>query len=73
MEAGGVAEVVDDGVNGLLVPAGDTDALADAVRRYFADDALRSELRARAAESVARYAPDRVFGELEAKLLEVAA
>jgi glycosyltransferase involved in cell wall biosynthesis len=68
MEAGGVGEVVRDGVNGLLVPAGDGDALAAAVRRYFADDALRERLRAAAASSVAAYAPDRVFGELESML-----
>ena len=46
MEAGGVSEVVHDGVNGLLVGAGDTAALGDAVRRYFADDELRERLRA---------------------------
>ena len=72
MEAGGVGEVVHDGVNGLLVPAGDTAALADAVRRYFADDALRERLRAAAASSVAAYSPERVFGQLEATLLRVA-
>jgi glycosyltransferase involved in cell wall biosynthesis len=72
MEAGGVAEVVRDGVNGLLVPAGDTRALGEAVRRYFADAGLRERLRAGAAPSVADYAPDRVFAELERKLLEVA-
>jgi glycosyltransferase involved in cell wall biosynthesis len=72
MEAGGVAEVVRDGVNGLLVPAGDTRALADAVRRYFADADLRSRLRAAAAPSVAGYSPERVYGELEQTLLSVA-
>jgi glycosyltransferase involved in cell wall biosynthesis len=72
MEAGGVGEVVRDGVNGLLVPAGDGAALAEAVRRYFADDALRERLRAAAAASVAAYAPERVFGELEATLRRVA-
>ena len=72
MEAGGISEVVRDGVNGLLVPAGDTAALADALRRYFADTALRERLRGAAAESVAEYAPDRVFGELEATLERVA-
>jgi len=71
MEAGGVAEVVRDGVNGLLVPAGDTDALGEAVRRYFGDDALRERLRAAAAESIAAYAPERVFGELESTLQRV--
>ena len=72
MEAGGVGEVVRDGVNGLLVPAGDTDALGEAVRRYFTDAELRERLRAEAAASVAEYAPERVFGQLEQKLLEIA-
>lgn len=72
MEAGGVAEVVRDGENGLLVPAGDTAALAAAVERFFADAELRERLRSAAAASVAQYAPERVFAVLEAKLLEVA-
>ncbi len=72
MESGGVGEIVRDGVNGLLVPAGDTAQLASAVRRYFADDALREQLRAAAAPSVAAYAPERVFGELESALRRAA-
>jgi len=72
MEAGGVAEVVHDGVNGLLVPPGDTAGLAAAVRRYFADEGLQQRLRAAAAGSVATYAPERVFGELEETLRKVA-
>ena len=72
MEAGGVSEVVQDGVNGLLVPAGDSEGLAEAVRRYFSDAELRERLRAAAASSVAAYAPERVFGELESKLRRVA-
>ena len=72
MEAGGVAEVVHDGVNGLLVAPGDTAALSEAVRRYFQEDGLRQQLRTVAASSVAAYAPDRVFGELEATLARVA-
>ncbi|MES1246175.1 MAG: glycosyltransferase family 4 protein, partial [Actinomycetota bacterium] len=69
---GGVAEVVTDGVNGLLVPSRDVDALAGAVRRYFDDDGLRSRLRANAADSVAQYAPERVFATLEETLQRVA-
>jgi glycosyltransferase involved in cell wall biosynthesis len=71
MEAGGVGEVVQDEVNGLLVPAGDTDALGEAVRRYFGDAELRERLRAQAAPSVDAFAPERVFGELEATLVQV--
>ena len=71
MAVGGVSEVLHDGVNGLVVAAGDTDALTEAVRRYFADDELRGRLRAAAAPSVAAYAPERVFGELEQTLQRV--
>jgi glycosyltransferase involved in cell wall biosynthesis len=69
---GGVAEVVRDGENGLLVPIGDGAALAEAVRRYFADGALRDRLRAAAAASVDDYAPARIFGRLEEALQRVA-
>jgi glycosyltransferase involved in cell wall biosynthesis len=69
---GGVAEVVRDGENGLLVEAGDVAALAEAVRRFFADEALRDRLRARAAESVRAYDRDTIFGRLE-RVLQAAA
>jgi glycosyltransferase involved in cell wall biosynthesis len=69
---GGVAEVVRDGENGLLVPVGDSAALAAAIRRYFADGELHAQLRDAAAESVAGYAPERVFARLEETLAAVA-
>ncbi|HVA31699.1 MAG TPA: glycosyltransferase family 4 protein [Gaiellaceae bacterium] len=65
---GGVAEVVRDGENGLLVPAADADALTDAVRRFFSDDALRARLRAAAADSVRAYDRDVVFSRIEQAL-----
>ena len=70
--AGGVAEVVRDGENGLLVPVGDAAALGEAVRRFFADESLRARLRAAAAPSVAEYAQERILGRLEETLLRVA-
>jgi glycosyltransferase involved in cell wall biosynthesis len=70
--AGGVGEVVQDGVNGLLVRPGDSAALADAIRRYFGDAALRERLQAAAAPSVAEYSRERIFGELEAILAAAA-
>jgi glycosyltransferase involved in cell wall biosynthesis len=66
--AGGVAEVVEDGVNGLLVPVGDAAALARAVGRYFEDDELRARLRTNATSSVAAYNPDTLLGALEETL-----
>jgi glycosyltransferase involved in cell wall biosynthesis len=68
---GGVPEIVTDGENGLLVPPGDAAAFAAAVRRFFADDGLRTRLRDAAAPSVERFAPERVLDELEAVLRQV--
>jgi glycosyltransferase involved in cell wall biosynthesis len=70
---GGVAEVVRDGENGLLVEPGDAAAFTSAVHRYLADDALSARLRAAAAPSVARYDADAVYARLEAILREAAA
>jgi glycosyltransferase involved in cell wall biosynthesis len=69
---GGVGEVVRDGENGLIVEPGDVDALADAVRRYFADAELQARLRANAAPSVVDYAADRIYSRLEQILAEAA-
>ncbi len=65
---GGVAEVVRDGENGLLVRAGDPAALAGAIARFFGDAELRSRLAAAAVPSVAAYAPDILFARLDAML-----
>jgi len=70
--AGGVGEVLEHERNGLLVPAGDVDRLAEAIRRFFADEQLRERLRAAAAESVRRLAPEEVYPRYE-RLLEEAA
>jgi len=67
---GGVGEIVHDGENGLLVPAGDRDALAESIRRFFDDDALRERLRAAAAGSVRGFDRDAVFARLERALEE---
>jgi len=62
---GGVAEVVRDGENGLLVPPGDPEALAAAIERLAEDEELRGRLRAAAAASVAHHEPERAFARLE--------
>jgi sugar transferase (PEP-CTERM/EpsH1 system associated) len=41
-QTGGNGELVEAGRTGALVPPGDTDALADAIRRYAADPQLRA-------------------------------
>ncbi|MCG5433888.1 glycosyltransferase family 4 protein [Mycobacterium sp. MYCO198283] len=47
---GSIAEVVRDGVDGLLVPPGDRAALTAALQRLVTDDALRRRLGAAAAD-----------------------
>jgi colanic acid/amylovoran biosynthesis glycosyltransferase len=41
----GIPELIEDGVTGLLVPAGRSDALADGIERLARDPALRARLR----------------------------
>jgi glycosyltransferase involved in cell wall biosynthesis len=48
---GQVRDVIKDGENGLLVPAGDETALADAINRLIEDVPLRVELGKRARET----------------------
>ena len=69
---GGVPEVVRDGENGLLVPARDPQALADAIRRFFADEQLRARLTAAAPGSVAGYTEEAVFSGIENRLEQAA-
>ena len=69
---GGVAEVVRDGENGLLVPPGDPDAFAEALRRFLGDEELRERLRSHAQASVEHLRSERVYGELEQILERVA-
>jgi glycosyltransferase involved in cell wall biosynthesis len=71
-DVGGVGEVVRDGVNGLLVPIGDVDALAAAIRLYVEDAELQARLRAATGESLDAFSPDVLYGRLE-QILERAA
>ncbi|NUM55243.1 MAG: glycosyltransferase family 4 protein [Candidatus Hydrogenedentes bacterium] len=50
----GIPELVIDGVNGLLAPASDWEALADRLQRLIEDPALRKKLSAAAREIVER-------------------
>ena len=52
---------------GCSFPSGDADALAAAMRRYFADEGLRdAAARACRGDSVAAYRPDRLLGDARA-------
>src|SRR5204863_5699795 len=51
-KVGGIPELIDNGVNGLLVSPGNTEELAATLDRLMSDDALRQRLRARAPSSI---------------------
>ena len=69
----GVREVIEDGIDGLLVPGADPAALADALERLLRDDALAARLGARAREvAVTEYARERMNARYEALFLELA-
>ena len=70
---GGVPEVVREGENGLLVPPGDSAALAAALERFFGDASLRERLRGAAARSVEGYSEEAVFTAIEAELRKAVA
>ncbi|WP_167375007.1 glycosyltransferase family 4 protein [Prosthecochloris sp. GSB1] len=48
-ECGGLSEIIENGISGLIFPAGDTDALVAAMERLLNDRPLRSRLEIRAA------------------------
>lgn len=54
-EAGGNPEVVADGVDGLLVPVGDTSALANAIAQLLSDGDMQARCKAHAKESSKRF------------------
>lgn len=68
---GGVPEIVTDGENGLLVPAGDAEAFAEALRRLCGDKALRRRLGEAARRSVEPLAEDALLARVEARLSSV--
>ena len=69
---GGVPEVVREGENGLLVAAGDVEAIAGALARLLGDDALRERLAAGAAPSVEELSEPRILSRIVAEIEEAA-
>ncbi|MGI6220403.1 MAG: glycosyltransferase [Coriobacteriales bacterium] len=69
---GGPRELIDDGVDGLLVPVGDEDALAEAMRELLGNPTRAEELGERAMQIVERYEAPKVVRAWEGYIHEVA-
>ena len=63
-------ELLEDGRDALLVPAGDAEALAAAVRRLRSDELLRGEIAARGRSTYEQHATEDVLGRRWRSLLE---
>jgi glycosyltransferase involved in cell wall biosynthesis len=64
-DAGGPAEIITDGVDGLLTPPGDVGALARALRRLHDDPVLRDGLAAAGQRRSADFDPHRLAQQVE--------
>lgn len=69
---GGPAELIDDGVNGLLVPKKDTAAVAEALCRLIEDPETAGRLGREAMKITKRCGEEEVFGQWKAFLLAIA-
>ena len=67
----GPREMITDGVDGLLVPNEDGDALGAAMDRLMSDDQTRQRLAARASEVTQRFGVEKVMAMWEALVNEV--
>lgn len=67
----GPREIIEDGVDGLLVPVGDADAVAGALLKLIDDEELRRRMGAAAQRNARRFAPGpvaKLYEELFAEL-----
>jgi glycosyltransferase involved in cell wall biosynthesis len=71
---GGVPDVVDDGVDGLLVPVGDVSGMAEALERLARNPALRARMGEAGSERVVpRYRVERLVDDVDALYRELLA
>lgn len=71
--AGGVPEIIENGVSGILITLGSADALAEALRRVFSDPMATEEMAANGqARALACFSDKRMLSEIEQHVSEIA-
>jgi glycosyltransferase involved in cell wall biosynthesis len=66
----GPAEIIRNGIDGLLIPCDDVPALTAALDRLLSDQNERRRLAGRAAEVLERFGPEKFFERWETVLAE---
>lgn len=61
----GPGEIISDHINGLLIPVGDSDGMAGAIRELLSDEALRQTLRTNAYERALDFSRDKIVRQYE--------
>ncbi|KOG85142.1 glycosyltransferase family 4 protein [Streptomyces varsoviensis] len=69
----GPGEIIDSGVDGLLVPTGKVDAIADGLLRLINDDELRKRMGREALARSERFDPARIAGRYESLFADLVA
>lgn len=67
-DCGGPRDIIQNGVNGFLVPVGDPGAIVDRVQLLLGDASLRNSMQKRGQETVRRFTWDKCVTELETAL-----
>lgn len=70
-DGGGARFLIENEKNGLLVPKGDVDALADAMKRMLSDREFTEQCGQEAHKICERLAPEKIYGEWEQFIKEV--
>ena len=71
--AGGIPEIIENGVSGILITPGSPDELAEALRRIFSDPVAAAEMAANGqARALACFSDKRMLSEIEQHVSKIA-
>ena len=70
---GGPADIIEDGINGLLIPVGDEKALTEAMRKVLGNKELSDRLSEEAQKVRERFEPSLILSMWEKTLMDLAA
>lgn len=68
---GGPRYLIQDGVNGLLVPVGDVDEMAEALRKILSDSNMAENMGKAAMKIAKDLAPDKIYGKWEDFIISI--